>query len=182
MWLIYAGQTAYDLRYRKADCVHFLFAFLQFVVFCSMATFASKFNIESSLSSTTANTMQFMLNSTTPSQILDVEADTFRNNHRLVINAKGISFVMGLNRLFLLLEYGVGEELVIFDSWDGDLMCVTKYSFMQRRGLWDNTTNQKFWEQYLMYRKISPSFMYKCYHCFCKRHGSSSRFMFQGKI
>lgn len=75
-----------------------------------MAAFAGNFDITAGLSGEKAeqSAEQLVLNITTPNNIQDVEAEYVQKQRLVVLNARGISVVMGLSRLLLLLEYSVG--------------------------------------------------------------------------
>jgi hypothetical protein len=94
--------------------MHRIFAILQFLIFATMATFTSNFNVFSGLlggsSQTSSNPVDFQINNTDFSSIF---ASSLRDERLPVLNARGISVTMACSRLLLLMQYVVGELFTI---------------------------------------------------------------------
>jgi hypothetical protein len=90
--------------------VHRVFAILQFGVFGTMATFTRNFNIFAGLltddSQPPDTPVDFQLSTT---DFNSVFASSLREERLPVLNAKGISIVLGFSRLFLLTQYAIGQ-------------------------------------------------------------------------
>jgi hypothetical protein len=92
--------------------MHRIFAVLQFSILASMASFTSHFNIffglmQDNRLDVPATPVNFQLGT----DFNSVFAWKLRSRRLPVINAKGISIVMGLSRLLLLTQYLLGESV-----------------------------------------------------------------------
>ena len=113
LWWIWASQVVYNVRFRRKDWVHRIFAILQFGVFGTLATFTRNFNIFAGLkvSDVTGhldNPVDFKLST---NDFNSVFASSLRQERLPILNAKGISIVLGFSRLFLLVQYAIGQSL-----------------------------------------------------------------------
>ena len=109
VWWIWASQVAYDIRFPKSDWVHWVFVFLQFIVFCALSAFTKDFDIGYKI---IVNKDKLAVART---QLQDgftqeeVSAFQYREEHLPLMNARGISMVMVFSRLVLLSQYLIGQ-------------------------------------------------------------------------
>lgn len=91
--------------------MHRIFTILQFGIFGTLSAFTHNFNIFVGLLSDDSqpqNPPNFGLNVT---DFNSVFASSLREERLPVLNAKGISVVLGISRLFLLIQYAIGQWL-----------------------------------------------------------------------
>jgi hypothetical protein len=91
--------------------MHRIFAVLQFGILASMATFTSHFNIFFGLmSDNQLDPPPTPVNFQVGTDFNSLFAWKLRARRLPVINAKGISIVMGFSRLLLFTQYLIGES------------------------------------------------------------------------
>lgn len=105
VWWIWASQVAYNIRFRQADMLHRLFVFCQLLVFAALAAFTDDFDI-TTLTPFSSTQPRFETNS-------EFKASQHRQKGVSTANTRGISLVLALSRLLLLIQYSVGESLIL---------------------------------------------------------------------
>lgn len=107
VWWIWASQVCYDVRFTKADWVHRLSVFLQFIIFCALAAFTKDFDIGYLLSPSATAEQQVVeeIQSIGGFSEEQISAAQFREDRLPTLNARGISLVMMFSRVLLLVQY-----------------------------------------------------------------------------
>ncbi|KAI5116979.1 hypothetical protein M0805_001590 [Coniferiporia weirii] len=106
VWWVWASQVAYNVRFRESDWLHYIFVFLQLLIFCALAAFTNNFDVTNGIANNTKQQdllTQLQLEDFSTQQ--DIAAGNFRNNRLPTLNARGISLTMGFSRLVLLVQY-----------------------------------------------------------------------------
>jgi hypothetical protein len=93
------------MRFRQSDWCHRIWVFGQLIVFCLLAAFTKDFDITSGLFD---NPDEVKTDQLLTAQGWDLTSIKFRGNRLPRLNAKGVTVAMGVSRVLLLLQYGVG--------------------------------------------------------------------------
>lgn len=131
VWWIWVAQVAYNMRFRQADWLHRIWVFAQLIVFSALAAFTKDFDVTNGLANDSDNSVADLLFSQLGNSKKTLAASNFRNERLPRLNARGASFVMGVSRLVLLVQYSVGMYS-IYSSTDPRSNIVLQSSCMPR--------------------------------------------------
>jgi hypothetical protein len=92
--------------------MHRIFAFLQFIVFGTMATFSSNFNVFSGLMRDASEKLSPGNFQISDPKISSIFASSLSRHKLPVLNARGISMTMACSRMLLLIQYSVGQSFL----------------------------------------------------------------------
>ena len=111
MFWVWASQVAYNARFRQADWVQRLAVFSQLLIFCALAAYTASFDISNGIAQNNSNGQPVIFPMQEGFEQANVSAANLQSNRLALMNARGISLVMGVSRIPLILQYVVSKFL-----------------------------------------------------------------------
>ena len=108
VWWIWVSQVAYNMRFRQADILHYIWVFLQLAIFSALAAFTKDFDITNGLvPDLEQHDTEILIAGLDQSA---AAAFKYRQDRLPLLNGRGVSLVMALSRFLLLVQYLIGKQ------------------------------------------------------------------------